>query len=284
MKNNLVKSLIEDKINLEKKIRLRETSTIKDFSLKLLVKSGIALDYALPYILATILALNISGFKQNLPFVKDDVKEYAQLETIDTSSGIHIKKTNYDDTYSNEFLEYSTGWKINEDGLYEREITSYKLSDEIDLTDTNKILSMSKEEIENILEIKDIKKIKVSFLGPEDYMYNSDSLIVVNNSKSEEEFIYRNETAGENILNSIYYIIVTIGWRFILMDIKRIIFKNRFKDNLGYYKETLNPINTEDLEKFKEVLKLKEENLKMLDENSKSLTDKNYIIKRRCTK
>jgi len=247
MKNNdvLVNKLIEDEKKLKYKIEKRNLYNIKSLPLKLLIKSGIAIDCALPYILATIILSNTPLFNENSPFFTDKIIEKARVETIDTSNGFHIEHLSYDYYYSDKFLEHSTGWVRNDEGLYERVVTSYKLNDDIDLTDTNKILSMTKEEIENIVEIEDVNKIEVSTIDPDDYIYDSDCLIVVNNFVSEKDFIIRDENASENIFYSLFYISLSLGLGYIFSGTKKFLFKNKFRDNLNYYNETLRSIKVQ---------------------------------------
>lgn len=275
--NKLIKLLNNDINKLQNKIEYRNLYNIHNFVVRGLLKSGIAIDYALPFILAGIIVANSQASKGNAPFHIDEITEKASVETIDTSSGIHLEHISYDFSYDNELLEYSTGWIINDKGLYERTVTSYRLSDEINLEDTEKIISMTKEEIEKILNITNIETIKKKNLTPEDNIYSSDAIIVVNHFESEEKTSTRLETTGECVLSSISYIILTLccgNSIRAIRNLERLFVKTSTRDKLRKYETLFRKIDKEELENMKKVLKLKQENLRMLDNESKNIGEK----------
>lgn len=272
-RNKLVNKLSIDVKKLENKIEYRKMYNIRNFVVRSLLKSGIAIDYALPFILATIIIAHSFAAKGNSPFHIDEIIKKASIETIDTSSGIHSEHVSYDFSYSNESIEYSTGWITNDKGLYERTVTSYRISDEIDLSETNKILSMSKEEIENILVITNIQTISKNKLTPEDMIYDSDALIVVNHTESENETMTRQETIGENVMNSILFIILALCWGNNIRVIEKLFIKTYIRDKLREYESFFQQINREELETMKKILESEKQNLKMLDETAHSIEE-----------
>lgn len=272
--NKLIKLLNNDINKFQNKIEYRNLYNIRNFVVRGLLKSGIAIDYALPFILAGIIVANLYASKGNAPFHIDEITEKASVETIDTSSGIHLEHISYDFSYDNELLEYSTGWIINDKGLYERTVTSYRLNDQINLEDTEKIMSMTKEEIEKILTITNIETIKKKNLTPEDNIYSSDAIIVVNYFESEEKTSTRLETTSENALTSISYIIQTLSWGISFRTLEKLFVKTHTKDKLRKYETLFRKIDKEELENMKKVLKLKQENLRMLDNESKNIGEK----------
>ena len=208
--NELMKKLTKDANRLQNKIEHRKLYNIRNAVVRSLIKSGIAVDYALPFIIVAMIIANAQTSKGNAPFRVDEIVEKAGIETIDTSSGIHLEHLSYDFDYDDELIEYSTGWIVNEQGLYERTVTSYRLNDDIDLENKEKILEMTKDDIDNALVITDIKTVKKNALNPEDQIYNSDAIIVIDHSESEEKTISRLETKSENFLHSLWYIGVII--------------------------------------------------------------------------
>ena len=205
MMNNesLVNKLKREINQIEKKIEHRKLYNIRNTVIRALIKSGIVIDYALPFIIATIIIAHYQNAKGNPPFKIDEITitQKANIETIDTSSGIHVEHFSYDFSYENNILEYSTGWIVNDRGLYQRTVTSYRLDDSINLEDTDTVLSMSKEEIERALVIINIQTIQKNTLSPEDYIYDEDALIVVNHTDSEKQTITKLETSEENALH-----------------------------------------------------------------------------------
>lgn len=272
--NKLIELLNDDVNKLQNKIEYKNLYNIRNFVVRGLLKSGIAIDYALPFILASLIFFNSGIELGNIPFEKNIVTEKASIETIDTSSGIHLEHISYDFSYDNELIEHSTGWIINDKGLYERTVTSYRLSDEINLDDTEKIMSMTKEEIEKILIITNIETIKKNTLSPEDKIYSSDAIIVVNHFKSEEKTFTRLETTGENVLSSISYIILILCWGNSIRVLEKLFVKTYARDKLRKYEVSFRKIDKEELENIKKILKLKQENLIMLDSESKNIGEK----------
>lgn len=272
--NSLFNSLSKDIKNLENQIKLKNINNIHNYTLKALIKSGLAIDCALPFIISAFIIANSQSFKENKPYHIDNVIVRASIETVDTSSGFHLENISYDLDYDTKLIDYSTGWIINDLGLYERTVTSYRISNDIDLADTQRILSMSKEEIEEILTITNIQTICKNSILPEDKIYDRDALIVVNHVKSDDEFLVRQETASENIWHSIWYIVQTILGGLGFKVIRKIFVINSIKDKLQAYENSLKPIDKETLEKMKKILELKKQNLEMLDPTIENI-DKN---------
>jgi len=265
--DDIISKLSKDVNKLQNNIRYRNLYNIRNIILKILVKSGIAIDYALPFMISAVIISNSIDFETNPPFTIDEIKEKAKVETIDSSSGFHIEHISYDFDYDTESLAHSTGWMLNTEGLYERVVTSYRISDQIDLSDTETIFNMPKEEIDNALVITNIKTIKKNILTEEDSIYNQDALIIINNFESEEDFLIREETIGENILNSIKYIflISTLGVSFMVFE--KLLIKNCIKDKLITYEQSLKWYDKEELKTMKKILELKKENLSMLTDS-----------------
>lgn len=272
--NELVDKLTNDVNRLENKIEHRNLYNIRNFVIKALLKSGIAIDYALPFILAAIIIANSQASKGDAPFRIDEITEKAGIETIDTSSGIHLEHISYDFSYDEELIEHSTGWIINDKGLYERTVTSYRLNDEINLEDTEKIMSMTKEEVDQALVITNVRTIKKNTLTPEDSIYNSDAIIVINHSESEEETFTRLETTSENVWHSIWYIVLALCWGNNFRNIEKLFVRTYIRDRLREYEPLFRQINKEELETMRKILKVKQENLAMIDSESKNIGEK----------
>lgn len=272
--NDIINKLSTDVNKLQNKIEYRNLYNIRNLVLKALIKSGIAIEYALPFIISGMIFFNSA----DRPFITDEVVEKAKVETIDTSSGFHLEHTSYDFDYDTASLEHSTGWIINDDGLYERVVTSYRISNQIDLFDTETVFNMTKEEINKALVITNIKTIKKNILTEEDNIYNQDALIITNHFESEEEFLIRQETIGENIFNSISYIFLTFLLGCLIYAMKESLVKNYIKDKLVTCEQSLKWFDKEELEIMKKILKLKKENLRMLTDSEYDV-DKTYKLR-----
>lgn len=279
--NELMKKLTKDANRLQNKIEHRKLYNIRNAVVRSLIKSGIAVDYALPFIIVAMIIANAQTSKENAPFRVDEIVEKAGIETIDTSSGIHLEHLSYDFDYDDELIEYSTGWIVNEQGLYERTVTSYRLNDDIDLENKEKILEMTKDDIDNALVITDIKTVKKNALNPEDQIYNSDAIIVIDHSESEEETITRLETKSENFWHSLWYIVLVLSYGNNVRLLEKIFVKTYMRDKLREYEPSFRKINKEELDTMKKILKMKQENLSMLNnENNSSIDGYSYKLRR----
>lgn len=265
-RQQLLNKLSNDIKKMENEIEHKKRYNLRNSIVRALIKSGIAIDYALPFILATIMVS--TGFKENAPFHIDEIREKAAIETIDTSNGIHLEHISYASSYNEEAIEHSTGWMINNQGLYERTVTSYRLDSSIDLNDTDKILSMSKEEIENLLVITNIQTIRKNTLTPEDMIYDSNCLIVINHTISDDVTVVREETIVENIVNSIGFIFLSLCWGYNIRLIGKIFVKTYLRDKLREYEPLYIQINNETIETMKNVLEIKKQNLAMINEST----------------
>lgn len=280
--NELMKKLTKDANRLQNKIEHRKLYNIRNVVVGSLIKSGIAVDYALPFIIVAMILANAQTSKGNAPFRVDEIVEKAGIETIDTSSGIHLEHLSYDFDYDDKLIEYSTGWIVNEQGLYERTITSYRLNDAIDLENKEKIFEMTKDDIDNALVITNIKTVKKNYLTPEDEIYTSDAIIVIDHSKSEEETITRLETKSENFWFSLLYIVLVLCYGNNIRFLEKIFVKTYIRDKLREYEPSFRKINKEELDTMKEILKIKQENLSMLnsDNNTSGIDGYSYKLRR----
>ena len=282
-RTELVNKFSNDVKRIENIIKHRNIYNARNFAIRALIKSGIAIDYALPFILMGIIVAHLQTLKGDAPFHIDEITEKANIETIDTSSGKHLEYISYDNTYSDESLEYSTSWVINENGLYERTITSYRLNDEIDLSDTQKVLSMSKEEVEDILVITNIKTIRKKSLDIEDKIYDESCLIITNHIESEEYTKTRMETSGENVAHSLFFIVLALSWGNSFRKIEKIFVKTYIRDRLRKYEPLFKRVSEEEIEIMKAMLKIKQENFAMLDESDNNIDEpsgRSYILRR----
>lgn len=281
-RSGLVNMFSRDVKTLENRIKHRKIYNILNFIVKLVLKSGIAIDYMLPFMLASLVVANSYSAKGNAPFRVDEITEKANIETIDTSNGIHLENVSYDFSYDDELIEHSTGWIINDKGLYERTVTSYRISDEIDFSETDKIFSMSKEEIEHILVVTNVQTICKNTLTPEDKIYAEDALIIINHYKSDDETIIRQETLSENLLYSIGFIVMVLLCGNTFRNIEKLFVKTYIRDILKSYESLFRQINKKELEEMRRILEVKKQNLAMIGETSNNIEEnKGYPLRLR---
>ena len=260
-RNKLVNILTNEINQLENKIEHRKFYSVRNLVVKSLIRSGIAIDYALPYILATILVFQYQVLRGNIPFRYDDIKVRTGIETIDTSTGIHLEHISEDFDYDYVILEHSTGWSINDDGLYERVVTSYRMNFEIDLSNIKNVLFMSKDEIDNIFEVFDVQTINKTNLNYEDSVYNEEAIILISQVYSNDNVITRKESLGENIFNSLAFLLGVFLLGSCFKNIAKCFIKIDIRDRLKVYESLFNEINLQELEK---ILEIKKQNLALI--------------------
>lgn len=260
-RNKLVNILTNDIKQLENKIEHRKFYSVRNFVVKSLIRSGIAIDYALPYILATILVFQYQASRGNIPFRFDDIKVRIGIETIDTSTGIHLEHISEAFDYDYVILEHFTGWSINDDGLYERVVTSYRMNFEIDLSDIKNVLFMSKDEIDNIFEVFDVQTINKTNLNYEDSVYNEEAIILISQVYSNDNIITRKESLGENVFNSLAFLLGVFLLGSCFKNIAKCFIKIDIRDRLKVYESLFNEINLQELEK---ILEIKKQNLALI--------------------
>lgn len=263
----LLKSLTKEVKDMESMIKNAKLYKLKKQFKKYLIKSGIVLNHVIPYALASFISYgSVSAIGFN-PFSFEEVKENAKIETFETSTGLNRKTSSKDIEYGSNSFEYTTSWKLNDNGLYERTITVYEIDDSIDLSDTDKVLSMTKEEVEAKLNIIDIKTIQKNVLNEEDKIYDEDMLIITRSTEDEDDFKMRNETFFENILDVGFWLALTIVFGATINVINKKLFK--LDEKLKTIDESI-VIEEVDVSTISEVLKVKKHNLEMIKGTEKS--------------
>lgn len=105
-KAQFYKTLVKQEKKLQNKMDHPKLYNIRNLAIRTLLKSGIAIDYALPFIMSSIIVGSIQARLGITPLILDDKVVHPSIETIDTSSGLHLQKISYDFNYDEEFLDY----------------------------------------------------------------------------------------------------------------------------------------------------------------------------------
>ncbi len=281
-KEQFYKRLVKQEKSLQNKIEHQKFYNIRNLAIRALLKSGIAIDYALPFLMSSIIVGTIQAKLGVTPFIVDNKVLFPSIETIDTSSGLHLENISYDVSYDEESIEYTTGWKINKYGLYERTSTSYRISKDIDITNIEKLLSMSKEELDAALIVTNIENIYKETLSSDDMIYNQDAIIVINNSKSNDEYMIGKEPVTANVFYTILFIIVSsilgVGFK----KIGNILIKTKIRDKLREYQSYFHKLNSADLKEIEKILQVTKQNLALLAESTPNINESDsYIYKLR---
>lgn len=266
-KNNIVVKLKKDIKKYEKALKLRPFYNTKNIIIKTMIRYGLIIDYALPYIVSGFIISNITNeFFDNVPFKKDMVYRKISVETIDSSYGYHSEKETVDFKYNEKSIEYSTAWYINQDGLYERKVTTYNINHNIDLNNTELIFSLSDDELKRTFRINNTKTITKERLEQGDEIYSENALFIINSYTSNNGRL-RLENDKENYSFSLIYLILVLISGFELGLVSRMFIKSPIRNGLKELDAIYQPISKDDIEYIKKVIALKKENLSLFDSN-----------------
>ena len=267
--DELLKYLKQDLEDTKDYLKSKEEKTLRHFLAHLLVKSTIALKYALPFLVASALSIYLNSKFLNNTFYIDKIKDIGYNQEIITSTGINIDKTSYDINYDDNSIRYTTGWNIDNNGLYYREETIYDLSNEEKYMDSDVIENITKEELDNILEVEDIKVIRKNQLNQEDYFYNEDMIIFTYSSYDDSNIRYRNETSKENRERYINIILLSVLFDGLirLLLIKTI--DSKINQKLEDLKIKYCFLSSDEYSELLDRIELKKKNIKILELNNK---------------
>lgn len=273
-REELIEQLQNDVDSLKDKAENTKAYNLKVSVIKKLIKSGIAIDYALPFILSSIILFNINKTNGMTPFI-DEKQVVASIETMKTSSGMEKTKTSYDYDYDENTFKHSTAWKLNESGLYERVITTYEYED-LEKYDKEAILSMKKEEIEKLVRVINVEKIQKNKLVDGDSIYNEDMMIITEVGNDENNYKIMKESVLDNIPDISLYIleILATGGITTLLISRKVAKKLKEKD------ESYKIIDDSVACDLKEILTIRQENLELLLGNEES-SDSNKILQKK---
>jgi len=280
MKDKITVKLKKDIKKYEKKLKIRPLYNTGSITIKTILKYGIIVDYALPYIASgLILAYAGNKFLDNLPFHKDVVLRRMNIETIDSSYGYHSEKETIDDIKYEKRIEYSTAWSINEDGMYTRTVTHFKLNHNIDLSRLDLIFSLSDDDLRKFFRVDKVEEITKEYLEAEDYIYSEDALFVVNNYKSDELY-QRYENDDENASLSMIYLAMVLLTGYGYSVVSHMYIKTPIRNKLKQLDSYIQPIEKNDIEVIKNIIELKKQNLSLFEENNND-DNKEFQLRRR---
>ncbi len=249
--------LIEDKINNA------DNHNVKNAIIRKFIKTGIAIDYAMPYILAGFIMFYAGRHVGRTPFLIDTFEENEQIEVLDTSNGIHnVRIVDFDNPISH--IEHSTPWKLNEYGLYERSLTNYMLYNEGNILDENTVLKMSKEEMDSMFIITDTEIITKPILDEDDEIYNEE-VIIVKNYVSVPDTKIVDESFEFNFLTTCLYLIMIFFLGNGIKSFKKVVFQDYIKDKLETLSVHYRVIDEKEIRRLEKVLAIKKENLSLIE-------------------
>ncbi len=145
---------------------------LKCYLVRAVIKSGIAIDYVLPFMISTALLSYLKFNSTDRPFFIDKVKEYQVRQNIVTSTGIDEERILYGEKNNRNELEFSTPWTY-ENGIYTRQQVIYESDPKLNIFDYKTLLEMPKEELDKQFMVSKIRKITKDSIEKEDMIYTN---------------------------------------------------------------------------------------------------------------
>ena len=259
--SEIVKTIKKSSSSMEKLYNNYEKHNLKYGIVSALIRCGIALDYCIPFLASTIVISSVYDKLNRVPFIKNDIKEYASTYSMMTSNGYSKKIESYENEYTDKSIEYSSGWIINDHNLYERDVIVYRYNDnDVDL---EKVLNMSNEEISNLYTVCNYKKIQKQVLDEEDYIYNED-VVILNRVSNSESYRIRKETDMENILSTaIFILFILVGSNF-LSNARNLLIRETIGDKLKKVQRNYKPLSKKEWNCAKKILEIRKENVDLI--------------------
>lgn len=279
MKNKIVEKFTNEVDELKFQMNHRKLYNFRTFLIKFLARTGKSINKWFPFVLSYAMVLNLNMYKKNKPFCRDMVSKPAYIQSVDTSKGVH--REDICSKYNPTEFEYSTAWILNDMGLHQRTITTYKVSNKIDLNNLDEVLNMTKEEIDEALKIIDVKVITKRELTDSDKVYDEDVLTITQYIKSKDEEVLRLETDFEIMCHTALFISIVYMCTGVLVGIKKILIKNVIDDKLDAVIAAHKYISVDDYRRMRKILEIKQTNLALVQEEETNLNENVRRIKRR---
>lgn len=272
-KKELMDTLENDINVLQRKIKYKRLYNLRNLIIHRAIDAGLKVEKLLPFIISALIVYCSESAIGNVPFKSDTITDDSYLQTMENKDGVIIEKQSFDVHYNDNYLEYSTNWELNDNGLFERVITSFEIDDSFDLEDKDTILNMSLEDISKLLLVNDVRTIQKSSLDDDDVIYKEPMVILTTFEKDENNKRKREETLGENINYSFIYLLLSLSLGLGLDKVKSILVKTYIVDELEKIKGIYEIIDIDDLQKL---LQIKLNNMEKLN-NSGSRQSPGYI-------
>lgn len=257
---------------IEDKIKNPNLYNKKNRVIRKALKSAIMIDNFLPYILSGVVLLSSYKSAGKTPFLIDTVTQKSYIEMIDTSNGDHFQyQIDSNEVFSS--IEYSTGWRVNEYGLYERISTTYLINENIDLNNIDNIFKMSKGELDSLFFVMETQIITEAYEENLNPIYNEE-VIVINRVINTNKTVDKEESFESNFLTTSSYLAILFIVGTGLKGVKEVLCQEYIKNNLEVLLVNYQELDENTLEKLKKILELKKENFSLLCESGEEVHGK----------
>lgn len=178
------------------------------------------LDSILPFVVATAIVFGSNVSSNKNPFVLEEEKFCVKKCTIERDGEVIFTKKSLDEYLlpSNE-VEFSTAFELNEDGLYERQFTIFKTEALSNYT-KEELYRMTREELEQVVSIKEKGSIKKKELNEDDLLYTEDGLYLTTVYDDLDNYFFYQETFLDNLLEFVGFFLKSGVFGFGIYSVK----------------------------------------------------------------
>lgn len=247
-------------------IKYRYLYNMRSIMTIILIKLGILLDYTSPYIIAFLITLNFTIFKENKPFIKDDILTKIDSEKLYQKNSKDVISSYGDKTqYEYTTIVYDGSWNMNKDQTFSRKIVSFKCNNQlINSLDINTIINMNYNDLCNLLEIDDIKTITKN---RKDNKHDVENIYI---AIHEDSHIIRSETVDENKYNSLIFTMLVIFEGMGINKLHNIILKKHIRNYLKEIETEPIIYTKQDIERLKMIISVQKANLEYIQTDNRN--------------
>lgn len=211
-----------------------------------------------PYVLTAGLVTGTFIFMGNIPFYpNDELRFYSYVMTeFDSLGNVRYEQQYAPFDYSQDMVYAYSKWELQSDGLYVRNVNAYEIQDQ---TYEDLVILFRQDDIslEGFFGASASNRKELRPVLSEDELQKEAFLQAVIYRQDKSDYIARKETARENLLISIGYVIVTLMAESVPLHFRKKLSSFYYHANICKIKEKYPQVNEEEL---KRKLKIKTDN------------------------
>lgn len=230
-KSQKIKDLKKEKRILQIKANVTET----------LLKLGIKVEYAFPFILSAIIAITI----HNTTMPSYIIDENFSLSKSSQSAQEENSKT---------FI-YSTPWQYNDQLSLERKEITFILKDDINLEEVEQILRMTPEELKKAFKVHKVKTIKPLNNKDIDSTFEKEMVIIPSMMLGEENKLIRSETRKEISSRLLLYLTYSFLIGLVFKNLEDALTHTYVRDQLKEKLSNIEESHSEEIKSLNDMIK-----------------------------
>lgn len=197
--------------------------SVKSLIIKLLLKSGLILDYAYPYILSLLILLNSSYFKNNKPFISENKNRIMTEEIYDNHNNFSTNINQEEFISNKDLIIYTSPYEFIDNKYVYNKVT-FTIS--VNYLNKNNIPLVLKMDYEDLLLYFNIHNQQVIYKDTPDEEAKTITIIYHSTKNNQKEIV-------KNNLNTLLFVTLVFLNGLGIKKIDKIIIKSKIKDKLN---------------------------------------------------